>query len=405
MLTANFLFLTAEEGDKLVVLCVDRKTGKTVWERSIGRPRREFRHSLNSGAASSPATDGENVYAFFADFGLISYDRNGKERWRKPLGPFTSLWGMAASPVLSGGAVVLQMDGLGESSIAAYEQRTGKLRWTMPRPPFVLNYTTPFVRRTGGSDEIVTTGSGRLIAYDTETGAERWSKDLPGGSTVASAGFNENFVFAVNHLVEAPPGFDSQLKGRDKNKDGILTPDEFGEGETARVFQGIGAAYGNKDGAVEASEWSQVWGQWGGKPAITAMRLGDRDQKATASAAPAWSYPRNLPRAPTPLFWEGLVYFVANSGILTALKADSGEVAKTGRLEGALDNYYASPVVAGGNLYFASENGKIVVVKPGADWRVLTVNDLGEECYATPAMSEGKIFVRTAARLYSFGLK
>ncbi|MFN7939936.1 MAG: PQQ-binding-like beta-propeller repeat protein [Bryobacteraceae bacterium] len=401
VLTNSVLFLTAEERDRLITICVDRETGKTLWERWVERARKEFRHSLNSGAASTPVTDGENVYSFFADFGLISYDGKGKERWRQPLGPFTSLWGMAASPMLAAGAVVLQMDGLGESAIAAFDQRTGKQRWRVARPPFVLNYTTPFVRRAGGVEEIVAMGSGKLVGYDAETGAERWSREGPGGSTVASAGMTNSSVYLVNFLTEAPPSFESQLKGRDKNGDGKLSPDEFGGGETARLYQGIGDSSGNKDGVLEAAEWSSAWSSWGGRPSVTAFSL--PGGSSGAKAEQLWSYQRNLPRAPSPVVWDGILYFVANGGILTALDGQSGAVVKAGRLEGALDNYYSSPVMAGGNLYVCSENGKMVVVKPGAEWKVAAVNDLGEECYATPAFSAGRIFVRTAARLFSFG--
>src|SRR6185436_4442353 len=91
VLTESRIFLTAEEGENLVVLCLDRKTGRTVWERSVRRSRTEFQHTLNSGAAATPVTDGENVYAFFGNYGLVSYDAKGKERWRQPLGPFSSL--------------------------------------------------------------------------------------------------------------------------------------------------------------------------------------------------------------------------------------------------------------------------------------------------------------------------
>ena len=107
----------------------------------------------------------------------------------------------------------------------------------------------------------------------------------------------------------------------------------------------------------------------------------------------------------SPLLYQGVLYTVANGGILTALDPHTGEVLKAGRLDGALEDYYASPVAAAGKLFVASGNGKIVVVKAGADWSIVAVNDLGQECYASPALSEGDIIVRTANTLFNFGCR
>jgi hypothetical protein len=103
------------------------------------------------------------------------------------------------------------------------------------------------------------------------------------------------------------------------------------------------------------------------------------------------------------LVYEGVLYYVNMGGILSALKAKTGEAIKVGRLEGALDNYYASPEAAAGRVYFASETGKVVVIKAGVDWSVLACNDLDESCYATPALSDGRIFIRTSQSLACFG--
>ena len=403
IVTASHIFLTAAQNRKLTVLCLDSTTGKTVWERSVDQPRSEFQHPLNSSASATPATDGENVYAFFGDFGLISFDRKGKERWRTLLGPFTSLWGMAASPVLVGQNVVLLLDGFGESNIAAFDQRTGKQVWKADREPFALNYSTPVVRRApDGKDEILAAGPRQIVAYDSESGRVRWSAGIPGGSIVASPVLGSDLAFTLTNSLEAVPSFDEQLKNLDTNRDGQLSSNEFGPGENARVLQTFGSFYGNRNGIVEPAEWAEVWRGWVGRPAVTASRLGN---VVSAPSATAWSHFRNVPRVSSPLVFEGVLYMVANGGILTALDAGTGEVLKTGRLTGAVDNYFASPAASGDKLYFTSESGKIVVIKPGADWSILAVSDLGVECYATPALSRGTIFVRTANSLSSFRSK
>lgn len=115
-----------------------------------------------------------------------------------------------------------------------------------------------------------------------------------------------------------------------------------------------------------------------------------------------WSYRRSLPNFPSPLLYEGVLYVLKEGGILTALDPKSGEVLKAGRIEGALDDYFASPVAADGKLFTASHAGRLAVLAAGPDWRVLSVSDLEEEIWATPAIAGSQIFVRTQEALYCF---
>src|SRR6266487_4905500 len=132
-LTRDRIFLTASRGDRLVTICLDRRTGRILWERDAPRPRTEKLDSRNGPAGPTPATDGANVYVFFADFGLISYDMDGHERWQLPLGPSNNLYGMGASPVLVGDLVVLPCDQNTGSFIIAVRQRDGRVQWRTPR--------------------------------------------------------------------------------------------------------------------------------------------------------------------------------------------------------------------------------------------------------------------------------
>jgi len=400
VLTESRIFLTAEEGENLVVLCLDRRSGKTVWERSVRRARTEFQHALNSGASATPVTDGENVYAFFGNFGLVSYDAKGKERWQQPLGPFSSLWGMAASPVLTAGSVIMLLDGFGESNIAAFDRRTGALRWKKDRLQFALNYSTPMVRRTkDGGEEIVAIGSGRVIGYDAKTGDERWSREMPNGSIISSPAFADDIVFTQTFSQEVLPSFDDLLKKSDKDGNGVLSGAEFGEGQLGRVLTAFGSMAGTRDGIVDREEWAEVW-RWVGKPALTAIRLDGNDNRPET----AWTQLRSVARVPTPLVLNGVLYMIANGGILTSVQASNGALGKVGRLEGALDDYWSSPVGAGDKIFFVAESGKIVVIKAGLDWQILAVNDLDEQSYATPALSAGQIVIRTASSLWKFGV-
>jgi hypothetical protein len=400
VLTESRIFLTAEEGENLVVLCLDRRSGKTVWERSVRRSRTEFQHALNSGASATPVTDGENVYAFFGNFGLVSYDATGKERWRQTLGPFSSLWGMAASPVLAAGSVIMLLDGFGESNIAAFDQRTGALRWKKNRVQFALNYSTPIVRTAkDGSEEIVAIGSGRVIGYDAKTGDERWSREMPNGSIISSPALADDVVFTQTFSEEVLPSFDDLLKKSDRDRNGVLSGPEFGEGMLGRVLTAFGSMAGTRDGIVDREEWAEVW-RWVGRPALTAIRLDGNETRPET----AWTQLRSVARVPTPLVSNGVVYMIANGGILTSVQVSNGALGKVGRLEGALDNYWSSPVSAGDKIFFVAESGKIVVIKAGLDWQILAVNDLDEQSYATPALSAGQIVIRTASSLWKFGV-
>src|SRR5262249_37704031 len=144
-LTRDRISRPARRGARLVTICLDRRTGAVRWEREAPRPRVEKLDSRNGPAGPTPATDGTNVYVFFADFGLISYDMDGRERWRLPLGPFNNLYGMGASPVLVADLVVLVCDQNTESFIVAVRQRDGRVRWKTSRPEAHSGHSTPIL--------------------------------------------------------------------------------------------------------------------------------------------------------------------------------------------------------------------------------------------------------------------
>ena len=395
VLTRTSIFLTAESDDLLKVISVDRGSGRTRWERSIKRLRKEYKNPLNDGASSSAVTDGVNVYAFFGDFGLISFDHSGRERWRTPMEAQSSLWGSATSPVLAGDTVVLLLDGFGRSSVVGIDARTGKRKWEVERAPFRFNYTTPLVRRSGAGCEVLTVSPNEITAYDPANGARRWSDTFPPGNMIGSPVMADSeTVIAMVYAAEKAPPFP------DKDADGMITstdiPTDPKDWQMARTLRVFADQLGDRDGKITAKEWADFWRSVEGTPSILATGIGER-------RGPLWSYTKSVARVATPLHYQNIVYFVNNGGILTALDSKTGAALKVGRLEGAIDNYYASPVAADGRIYLASETGKVAVVEAGPAWTVRVVNDLDEPCYATPALSEGRVFVRTARTLYCFG--
>jgi outer membrane protein assembly factor BamB len=171
VLTSSRIFLTAHTPDKdaykLLVIGLDRKTGKQLWQREVPRVQTGRRENVNGPASPSPVTDGENVYAFFQDFGMISYDRAGKERWKLPLGPFNMFYGFGASPILVDNKVVLPVDQDNPSSyLIAVDKNKGKILWKVDRPSVISGYSTPIIYQPKqGPKQIIVPESFEKTAY------------------------------------------------------------------------------------------------------------------------------------------------------------------------------------------------------------------------------------------------
>jgi outer membrane protein assembly factor BamB len=403
ILTGRHVFLTAFEDGKLFTQCFDRKTGKLLWERAENRPRAEVGNVLNQPASITPVTDGENVYAFFADFGLISYDASGKVRWKIPLGPFTNTMGLAASPILAGDSIVLVADQQDDSFIAAFDRRNGAMRWKTARHE-KDGWATPLLfRPSGATPQILTVSRGQLGAHGLADGNRTWSYDRLSPAIVASPVLVQDTVFTFGYGNESAAPFSNVLAKHDKNQDGRISPDE--QGDNAFLI-GIGKYEGNRDQIVTKEEWDEKQRQVLAPSSLLAVRL-ESDPAASGNSIRArelWRYEKSFVGViPSPLIYQGVLYVVKNGGILTAFDPATGDVVKTGRMQGAVAGYSASPVCAEGMIFLAGEDGKVAVVRAGRDWDVLTVNDLGESCYATPALSNGNIYLRTSEALYCFG--
>jgi outer membrane protein assembly factor BamB len=405
ILTRRHVFITSFENGKLITGCYDRETGRLLWERSEDRRHTDMANLLNHPAAITPVTDGANVYVLFKDFGLISYDASGKLRWKVPLGPFSNVMGLGASPIIAGDSVVVladQVDGL--SYIAAFDRRNGEIRWKKKRDEGE-GWGTPLVYPSSGKAPLViTTSRGQFGAYVPANGERTMNRDDLATTIVASPVLDGDTLFVFGYGSETPAPFAGRLSRYDKNHDGQLSPDEYG---TEAFIHGIGKFVGNRDLIVTKEEWDEKQGFVIGPNRLQALRF-----ERAAGPAPAtslalrevWRYDKNFTGViPSAVLYDGVLYIVRNGGILTAFDAATGKVLKTGRVEGALGGYSASLVAADGKLFLASEEGKVTVLRAGADWSVLAVNDLGESCYATPALSGGRIYLRSADALYAFG--
>jgi outer membrane protein assembly factor BamB len=411
VLTGDRIFLTAHEGkDKLLVLCLDRSNGKTVWKREIPKTRTQELHKSNSPASPSPVTDGKNAYAFFTDFGLISFDRDGKERWRLPLGPFNNPFGMGASPVLAGDTLLQNCDSETGSFFLAVDRNTGKIKWRIERPDATRGFSTPilFQPAKGGLQALVA-GSLRLSAYDVATGNEVWFIRGLTWQIKPTPVFGRETLHILGWAGGADPGqqedvmpYEDALKRYDANGDGKLARAEITEEKIARDWSNLDL---DRDNAMNAREWNAYRAKRSVQNGILTYRV-DRNKEMRGDLTEShflWKYQKALPNTPSPLFYQDVVYMMKEGGILTSLDARTGAVLRQGRLRDAPGDYYSSPVAADGKIYTLSEEGTVTVLKAGGNWEVLAINRFDDPSHATPAIDGGRIYLRTRSMLYCFG--
>lgn len=390
VLTEKHIFVTGYDNQILYTQCLDRATGRLLWERQQPVVHKSGVNQLNHPAAISPVTDGSNVYVFFKDYGLLSYSATGKLRWRVPLGPFTNAQGLGAAPILAGGFVILQVDQLEGSYIAAFATSNGKQRWRIAREESE-SWGTPLLWKNGAI--IVTVGANHIGGHRVSHGKRVFTSPHASPSMVASPVLDGDVLYSFGYGYQTSIPFARMLERSDKNKDGRLTPDEYG---SVNVLRAAGQYMGNGDGIVTEEKWNQWNAHVQGPSGLVALDL-------NRPATPLWRYEKGFDSViPSPIVYDGMVYSVRNGGILTAFDARTGEVTKSARIPGALGGFAASPVAGGKHLYFCNEEGKIAVLKPGRDWELVQLNDFKEDIFATPALSKGTLYIRTNDALYAF---
>ena len=400
VVTADRIFITASEGDKLITLALNRKTGKVVWRRDVVRARHMPLYRANDAASPSPVSDGKKVFAFFGELGLIAYGPDGTELWRVPLGPFNSFYGMGGSPVLSGNTLVMVCDQRTNSFIIAVDIRDGKVLWNKARPNFE-GYSTPAIYKPkDGPAEVIVLGSNTLDAYSLEKGERLWWITKVGSYPKGVPVLGTDMVYVAAEGGDEPflPPFDESLKQSDKDNDQRLQREEMKA--QAEAYEHFGWLDANNDGSVDRAEYDFVRNSTVSGHGLTAVRLGGQGDLTATNVV--WRVQKSYPNIPAPLIYHGVMYLMKEGGIVSSLDPSSGQVLKMGRTPDALEDYYASPVAADGKIFLVSASGKVTVLKAGAQWEILAMNDLGEECWATPAIAGNNLYIRTRNALYSF---
>ncbi len=408
VLSRRHVLVTALEGQDLLTLALDRTSGKVLWRQVAPKPRAQTVDKRNHPASPSPATDGENVYVFFQDFGLLSYDSQGRERWRLPLGPFANSYGMGSSPVVVGDSVILVADQSAGSYILAVGAKDGRVRWKTDRPEAKTGHSTPIVYQpANGEAQLLIPGSFFLTAYSSKTGQKIWwvsglafeMKATPviGSDTVFIHGTSTSqFKDSFNNSI---PDFDSLLPKHDLDGDRRFSREEIPDDLARRWIKLMDL---DGDNLLNAAEWAYYQAARKTKGGLWAYRLGGRNDMTAANML--WHYDRAVPQLPSPLLYRNVLYMVNDGGIVTSLDPATGQSLAQRRMEGAMDHFYASPVAADNKIFLVSESGKVAVMKADSSLEILAVNELDDLCYATPAIDGTRIYIRTRGALYAFGL-
>ncbi len=330
---------------KFVVLAVNRRDGKILWERTVHQelPHQDY-HYTGALVSNSPVTDGERVYAFFGSRGLYCLDFDGKLLWKKDLGKMQvkHAHGEGSSPALYGETLVINWDHEGQSFLIALDKRTGRQRWKVARDE-VTSWSTPIIVEHGGKAQVIVNGTNRIRGYDLETGAVIWE----------CGGLSQNIVaspVAANGMVFAGSSYEIQ--------------------------------------------------------AIMGIRLEGARGDITGTGQVVWSRRRGTPYVPSPLLYGDALYFLRHfQGILSRLNARTGED-QNGmfRLYG-IRNVYASPVGAAGRVYITDLDGATLVISHENQPNVLALNHLDDSFSASAAIAGNELFLRGQQTLYCISEK
>lgn len=335
------VFLTTaverEGGLDLLVLAIESKSGKTVWDRVLRRVEPvPAIHQKNSHASPTPIVHEGSVYVHFGTLGTARLRvKDGEVVWFTNSLEYSPVHGSGGSPVLADGRLVVVCDGSSQPFVAALDSETGEIAWQTRRSVEARishSFVTPMLLEWEGRRQVLAPGPDHFAAYDLMTGEELWRILAPGWSVVPQPVLGHGMVF-YNHDYDHPE--------------------------------------------------------------LMAVRLGGSGDVTESHIA--WRLKRGAPSTPTPVLVENDLYFVSDDGVVTAVDAKSGEVHWTERLGG---NFSASPVYANGAILLLDEEGRATWIRPGKEFEILAASEVTGRTFATPAFADSAMYLRTDTHLY-----
>jgi len=339
------VFVTSQTNDanELLLFRIDRRAGKVLWDRPVGRGRLPS-HRLHNMASPSPVTDGKHVWVEFGTGDIACFDYAGDQVWHRNLvddyGAYTIKWGMAGSLLLVDDVLVRPCMQQERSYVVALDARSGKERWKVERKTNARgeskdSYSTPAVCEHDGKKVVVISGADVVTAHDPKNGKEIWRCGGVQGRVVGTPVVTDGMILALSAFNR-----------------GMLAIKPGGSGD------------------------------------VTESHV-------------LWQFGKGTPDVPTPVVYEGLIYSVNDNGIALCVDAKSGKEIYRERVGG---KFWCSPVAGDGKIYSISESGDCLVIAAGREYKKLATNKLNEGgCLASPAISNGQIFLRTKDHLYCIG--
>jgi outer membrane protein assembly factor BamB len=356
----NHVFLTAASADGTAchVMAFNRRDGKVLWDVEVFKQTPDRKEGRNSYATPTPVTDGQRVYAFFGGGGAAAVDFSGKVVWTNTENKFYSQHGLGSSPILYKDLLLMPWDPsikggpdpkIGwqipwdKSYVWALDKNTGRERYKAMRGMSRIAHMTPQIAQVEGKPQLVSAAGDVIGGFDPETGERIWWVYAGGEGVTPSPVIGDGVVYASS-------GFPTGVGGR----------------------------------TIHA--------------AIRAFRMGGKGDVTQTNLL--WEQKRGTPMIPSLLLADGLLYSIKESGILQCLDPADGNIIYTQRLEG---DYSASPVYANGRVYVTDDNGNTTVFAAGREYKELARNELNSPSQASPAVSNGQIFIRTSDALYCIG--
>lgn len=346
-----FLTTATDEGKSFRVLALDRRSGKILWNKEVFRQELTQKQPPNSYATPTPVTDGRRVYVLSFNGKIAALSFAGQVEWTNTEVDYYSQHGLAVSPVLHEGLLIIPFDGSSrgedktvgwqkpweEAFILALDCNTGKARWRAKRGPSRIAHVTPNILGTGDDAQLVS-GAGDVVqGFDLDSGKRIWSVRSEGEGVVPSVVIGDDLVYTAS-------GF--------------------------------------------------------GNPTIRAVRPGSREDPDRAKVL--WEQSKNVPSIPSFILDGKHLFSINQDGIAMAMDATSGEIVWRERIGG---KHSASPILADGRIYFLSEEGESAIINAKPPFDVVARNSIDEKCQASYAVSQGQIFIRSASHLYCIGSK
>lgn len=418
------IFLTAYQQDEpaVQVLCLDKETGKQLWLRSIGVEKLEKGHPSFNPASSSPCCDEERVVAYFGSYGMLCFDFEGNQLWDKQLPLTKSFGGNAASPIIAGDNVILYRANYVDHYLLCLDKHTGQQRWRVDQSEEFTGEMAGTACPIVSGNKLICHTTRSVQCFDIDSGKLVWiAKCATTATSTPVIVGSEVIVAAWNKLGEPDlgppmPDFRTLLAEHDGSGDKKIQKDEFPklwmfhrpEGAEA-AMNGAAVSWkradSNADGFLEREEWTRML------KGIEQFRAGYETHGLIAIPIDSIGLVgeqqvrkllrQGIPEVPSPVSDGKQVYLVKNGGLLSCVDCVSEKLLHRLRTKGT-GTHYASPLIAGGKLYTFAGNGTVSVIQLADKPSILAVNRLGDGVFATPAIVDGVIYLRTHSALYAF---